>query len=201
MGEAPQHPGEESFDLQAAEVGDGPFAADRRQRTEVAIAERRHHVAALARLQKLGDVAALLFCHRGDPGDGLAVGAKRERGIADDEDVGMAGDGEFRTDLDAPGLVGVDAEPRTRRRRHNPGRPDDGARLDPLGAEGCAAAIAIGDRRPQPHLDAQLLERALCRFRQRGIERQQQTGGSLDENDARLARIDRAKIGGERALG
>ena len=63
-----------------------------------------------------------------------------------------------------------------------------------------ALGIERGDRRTEPHLDAELFERVLRGFRQRGIERREQARRRLDQNDARAARIDRAEILRQRAI-
>ena len=56
------------------------------------------------------------------------------------------------------------------------------------------------DRRAEPHLDAELLERALRGLRKRRIERRQQARRRLDQDDARGARIDRAEVRRQRAV-
>ena len=104
-------------------------------------------------------------------------------------------------DDDATGAIALGAQPFGGRRRLDARRPHDGPRLDPLVAERDAAAVALGDGRAKTDFDAQLLERAPRRLRQRGIERRQQPRPGLDQNDAGRARIDRAEIHRQRTLG
>ena len=56
-------------------------------------------------------------------------------------------------------------------------------------------------RGAEPHLDAELLERAPAASDSAGSNGVQQPRSRLDQDDARRARIDRAEVGGQRALG
>ena len=64
-----------------------------------------------------------------------------------------------------------------------------------------AGGIERGHGRAEPHLDAELFERCPRGLRERRIERREQARRRLDQDDARRARIDRAEILGERAVG
>ena len=55
---------------------------------------------------------------------------------------------------------------------------------------GDAAVVAFGDAGAEPDLDAELLERPPCRFRQRGIERGAAARPGFDQKDTGRARID-----------
>ena len=80
---------------------------------------------------------------RRDAGQRPAVGARRMGGVADREDVGVAGHAQVCVDKDAADAVMVGAEPFGGRRGLDAGGPDDGAGRDPL-------AVADLDADPSP---------------------------------------------------
>jgi hypothetical protein len=71
----------------------------------------------------------------------------------------MAGHRQIGTNLDPSGAVAFGAEPAPRRRRHNAGRPNNGAYWNKFVAEAHALATAVGDSYPEANFDAKLLER------------------------------------------
>ena len=79
-------------------------------------------------------------------------------------------------------------------RRHDAGGPDDGGGCQTLVADGNAVSVALGNRRAEPHLDTQPLERAARRFAQRLRKGRQQPRARLDQHDARVAGIDVAEV-------
>ncbi len=90
--------------MQAADVGHGFVAADDGQQALVAVAERRRVLAQAAVAQHLGHVLPLLHSHLGHAGQRLTVLLIVGQ-VADDEDVGVAGQRQVRPDDEATGAV------------------------------------------------------------------------------------------------
>ena len=105
------------------------------------------------------DVASLLLGGRRDAGHRVAVGPGDRDGVADREDVGMAGHGEIGRDLQAPGAIGRRVQPFRGGRGAHAGGPDDGPRFQLLAAKDHAVDRAFGDGLAEHHLDAELFQR------------------------------------------
>ena len=89
------------------------------------------------------------------------------------------------------------ADPKRCRRGDDAGRPHDGRRFDAvaaIAAERDALRVAAGDGSVEFDFDAHLLQRARGVVRQMLWKRRQQPRPGFNENCARLARIDAAKI-------
>src|SRR5579862_1522318 len=97
--EQPQEPGDEAVKAQAAEIGDSRRTPYDRQAAFVVITERRGRLAAKTLNDRTRGVTAFLHRDRSDARQGLAVLIEM-REVADDEDFGMAGDGEIGPDVD-----------------------------------------------------------------------------------------------------
>ena len=153
-----------------------------------------------ARLDGVGDVASLLLGRRRDAGHRLAVGAIDRHGIADGEDVGMAGNGEVGVDLQTAGAVGLDAQPFGGGRGAHAGGPDDGLGLQPVAAIDDTIGAAFGDGLVQHHLDADAFQRALRVGREIVGEPRQHAGAGFDQHHARALGVDVAEVGRQRVL-
>ena len=93
------------------------------------------------------------------------------------------------------------AEPFGNRRCLHARCPYDCARLDALGADRYAGAVAIGHARAEPDFHPKLLERVPRLFRKRRIEWRKKARRRLDQDDACGPRVDRMEIGRQCALG
>ena len=92
MDEQPGQPGEEARELEPAEVGHRGRAADRRERPLVAIAERQQRLALAARAGCSRAACCASWIAAGAT-PGTSVPVLLEAGqVADDEDLGVAGD-------------------------------------------------------------------------------------------------------------
>src|SRR5206468_4871093 len=105
-------------------------------------------------------------------------------------------------DTDPPGAIafraGQLAEPRGEARRGDARSPDDRACLDPLGVDRHAFVVHLDDGPAGEDRDAELLERTLRLRRQLRRERGQDAVDGLDEQDARVPRIDVAEVATQR---
>ena len=83
-------------------------------------------------------------------------------GVADDEDIGMAGHRQIGADLTRPARSVSAPSHCAARRGHDAGRPDDGARPDAPSPSGTPSASQCRHRRAEPHLDAELAPATRC---------------------------------------
>ena len=90
--------------------------------------------------------SGLLHRGGGDARDGLAVLLDRLGQVADDEDLGMAGDGQVGLDPDPARAVERDAQRPRQRRGGDARRPEHRPRLDPLGADADPLGVDRRDR-------------------------------------------------------
>ena len=131
--DGPQPPGEHAAEGAVVDVRDGAPATDRRQQALVAIVEGRAagQTAAQIGVDEAGDEAAHLHGGGRDAGH-LLAGALDMGQVADDEDLGMAGDRQVGCDLHASGVIERGAERLRERRGLHPRGPDHIARVDAL---------------------------------------------------------------------
>src|SRR5689334_14419749 len=158
VGDTPDPPGERAAQLEAAEVDHREPLADLRQAAGMAVAERRGGAAREPRLDALGDIAALLLGGRRNARHRLAVPGWYRHGVADREDLGMAGHGQVRRDLQSAGAIGRRAQPLRGARGAHARGPDDGLGVEPIAAIDDAVGIAVGHRLAEHDLDADSLE-------------------------------------------
>ena len=85
------------------------------------------------------------------------------RQVADDEDLGMAGQGEIGPDYDATDAVLVDRQPVRGCRGGDARSPDDRGRRQMLLADRDATLVATRHRHAKPDLDMQPLQCRTCR--------------------------------------
>jgi hypothetical protein len=137
--EQPRQPGDEAAEVQALDVGDGPGAPDRRERSLVAVAKRRRITAGDASADHATRMAALLHRNRSEPGidaDLVRFGVADADHVAECEHLGVAGQAQIRLDGDAPGAIDLRAggltERAGKRGRLDAGSPDDGLCRDAL---------------------------------------------------------------------
>ena len=130
------------LELKASELRHRPLAADRGERTEVAIAERRQRSALGPRSRSsAATYAPCCFATGATPGKGMPFAPSGVCGVANHEDIGMVRDREVWTHEHTPRPIGLGAEPASRRRRHHARRPHDRPRFDALFAERNPGAI------------------------------------------------------------
>ena len=98
-------------------------------------------------------------------------------------------------------MARFDAEPTRRRRRGDPGRPDQGPAFDRFITDQRAVGVAARNLDPEPQLDPEPLQRLRRHRRQTRRKARQQPRSGLDEDDPRRGRVDMAKVAGERRLG
>ncbi len=129
------------------------------------------------------------------------MGVESQRSVADSEYLRMTGNGEVGIDFNPTDTVAFDADPMSGRRSGNAGGPYHCARLYARLADLHARGVDRCDRRVETDLNPEMLEPS------RGIigkvfrEARQQPRPGLDQNDARDARIDIAKILRQRSAG
>ena len=108
MDEEPDEPSEEAGDVQAENIGDGSGATDNGHVALVEIVEGRNRLLPLqARLDGFCGVASTLNSDLRDAGKRLAVFVEGKGEIADDENIGIVGNGEVGKHLDAAAAIGV----------------------------------------------------------------------------------------------
>ena len=182
---------------------DGALAPDGGERAEVAIAERRRPALPFcARDQQIGDVLALLLGDRRDAGQRLAVCASiasavspmtKMSGWPGTERSGVTFTRPARS-VSAPsqwpaGEAITPAAQMTVRAS---------MRSAPIETPSASSAVtAVPSRTSTPSCSSDVFAASDSD----GIERRQQARRRLDQNDARAARIDRAEIRRERAVG
>ena len=104
--EEPDEPSEEAGDVQAENIGDGSGATNNGHVTLVEIAEGRNRLLPLqARLDGFSGVASTLNGDLRDTGERLAVFVEGKGEIADDENIGIVGNGEVGKHLDAAAAI------------------------------------------------------------------------------------------------
>ena len=166
-------------------------ASDRRQGAEVAVVERRRALAARRASDGSRDVGALLLRHGRDARQRLPFPIERMRRVADHEDVRMPGHRKIGRDLDPAGAIGLGAEPLPGRRRAHAGGPDDGAGLDPLGADRHAARRRSSSPGVPSDLDAELSRASVCAFSDREPSK---AGSSRGPASTRMTRAERGSM-------
>jgi hypothetical protein len=164
MDEQPADPADQAADMHRACLQDRAAAGDVRGRAELVIPERA--------------AGALAFEPVPDAVPGVQPGPHRDFGdagqaaqahhVTDDEDLGVARDGQVVADLDPAGLVALRASgPRQRgrdRRCRDPGGPQHGAGVVAGIRPGLVldlqpALVHMGDRRAHVQLDAEVSQR------------------------------------------
>ena len=129
--------------LQPPELGDRALAADGGERAEVAVAERRAASCRVrVRASSFATYSPCCLATGATPGSGLPSASGSSAVSPMTKTSGWPGTREIGRDDDAAGAIGRGAEPVAGRRGHDAGGPDDGARLDALGAE----RDAVGSR-------------------------------------------------------
>ena len=130
-----------------------------------------------------------------DAGERLAVGLGESREVADDEDLRMARDREVGSDRDASRAVERHAERARERGREDAGRPEDRPGGDPLAAHDDGVGSDVGHGGALADLDAHAARAAPRAFAREllGKGREDARPG-LDEDDARVPRVDRPEV-------
>ena len=142
-----------------------------------------------------GNVLAHLNGRRGKSGNGLAADAIFGVGrISEHVYVAMIGNREVGIDDDTPGAIQWDAHGGQQLGRGHAGGPDDILRGQMLAADPDTAFVNVGHAGMQAHLDAHGLQIALGALAEGRIELRQQTGITLEENNAAGGGVDMAKI-------
>ena len=202
----PHQPGDDAGEPQLADHRDRAEAADDRHRALVEVVERLLRRLALdPAVDLLGGVLRTLDRDLRDARE--VVEADH---VADDEHLGVAGEGEVGVDADAAGAVergaGLVGQRLGQRRGLHAGGPDLGDGVDALGAAVLelhldAALVDVGHHRAEDHLDAELLQLGLGPLAELLAERRQDLRRGVEQDHARLARVDRPEVALERAVG
>src|ERR1700720_4694571 len=109
--DAPDPPCDGAAQLDAAEIDNRLALSDLRQAAGMFVTERSDRATAQPRLYRFGYIAALLLGRGCNARDRLSVRAVDRDGIADRKNIGMAGNGKIRENLQALGAVGRCAKP------------------------------------------------------------------------------------------
>ena len=108
MDEEPDEPSEKAGDVQSENIGNGGGATDNSHVALVEIVEGRNRLLPLqARLDGFCGVASTLNGDLRDAGERLAVFVEEKGEIADDENIGIVGNGEVGKHLDAAATISV----------------------------------------------------------------------------------------------
>jgi hypothetical protein len=110
-------------EAEPAEISDGAAAADGREAAEIAINERCDRAAGQLCALNTSNVRALLLGDRREAGQRLAIRSSQRRSVANDEDLGMAGQRQVGLHEHAAGAIVRGTEPVRRRRGHYAGSP------------------------------------------------------------------------------
>jgi hypothetical protein len=202
----PHEPGEEAGQPQPADRRHRGEPRDGRHRALVEVAEGLvgARPALGVALDLLGGVLAALDRDLRDTGQRPAAH------VADDEDLGVAGERQVVADLDPAGAVQLRAalprEQRAERARRDTGAPDlHHGRQVGAGAGGVldldAGRVDVDDLLAQAHLDADAPQLVVGLRRQRLAERAEHLRRRVEQDDARGARVDVPEVAGQRAAG
>src|SRR5258705_4308841 len=130
MRDAPDPPCKGAAQLNAPEIDDCLALADLRQTAGMLVTERSDFAAAQPRLDRFGDITSLLLGRRCDAGHRLSIRTVDSDGIADRKNIGMAGNGKIRENLQALGSVGGGVKPIRGGRCPDARGPDDGCGVE-----------------------------------------------------------------------
>ena len=195
VGGAPQHPGDETRQAHLAEVGHRILAADRGERAEVAIAERRQRFAARTRDQLASpDTGPAAWRPAQRPAAAFRLRrvrapCRRARRCPDAPARDRSG-----STMTRPARSAGTRQPVGGRRRLDARRPHDRAGLDPLVADRDVRSLhdvtIAFSRTSTPSFSSD------CRAfsDSDGWSAGKQPRAALDEDDARAARIDVAEV-------
>ncbi len=209
MDEDPDEPRRQAAEVQAADVGHRLVAADDGQNPLVFIAEGRHRLGRAPAAQHVGHELPLLHGHLGHAGQRFAVLLEVGQ-VADDEDVGVAGQRQIRPDDEAAGAIllraGALGDDRAQRRGAHARAPEysEGrdARLAPGGVpDHDVVGGDVGNHHAGTHLDTQSCQRARRRLRQPRRKAGQDAIQPFDEENRRLGRVEAAELAGQGVAG
>src|SRR5438105_4903084 len=186
----PDQPAEEAADGQRSELGDGAVASDRRHRPLVDVAEGRVVRSGEACRDGAGDVVALLDGHCPQHGQ-LPALLHRHGEVADDVDLGMAGQAEVGLDGDAPLTREWRPEHGADLRAANAGSPHHGGARHPLTTgEHDAALRGLPNHGVEADLDSLAGQCPQRRVAQPGPEGGEHRVRPLEENDAHRGEVE-----------
>src|SRR6266540_5923957 len=192
--ETPEEPGGESGEPDPSQVRDGRSASQHGEIARVTVTKGLEGLASTGEFDVPGGVTSLLDRHLRDAGQSLSSPVGKTGEISDHKDLRMAGNGQVGLDCDTPRPVQGDPE-----RAREPGGSDTGGPQDRPGLEVFRADLnrPLSDRRhggTGPRFDAELVQgRGGFRRQLFGKGRKNARAG-LEQEDARVARIDRAEI-------
>ena len=179
--------------MDRAEVGHGRGPSDRRQRALVHIAKGQEALAPNRAQDVPCRVVSLLDRGRGYAGD-LIVAPLEAREIANDEGVRVVLQRGIGLDDDPTRPIERGAERSSEAGAGHAGGPENRARRDALAPDVHAFVVDARHALARADRDAESLE-LLTRFcRERGRIGRQDAVGALEQDDARLRRVDAAEI-------
>src|SRR6266536_44489 len=199
--EAPREPRDEPRHPEPAEIGDRLRPPDDSEVALVAVPERPTGPAREVPSHVPSDVSSLLDRHRRDARKRLSR-LRDDRGdVADRENAAIPRNGEVRQDENAARAVQRYVQGPWERRSANPGGPENRRRRNPAVGRLDRARFDFANGTSRPNLDPEPLERPLRFPGQVRREAREDPGSRLEDLDARLPRIDRAKVADEDATG
>src|ERR1700685_716892 len=171
--EKPRQPGDESGDVNLAELRDGSCAADGGEAAFVEVMEWSGGVKTpiLSRRMREGwgtrfdlsadhfcSVAAFLYGDGGDSGQRLALLVLQRCEVADNEDFGMAGESEIGLHKYAAGAIDGRSQAFAERRGGDSGGPQDYGRIEPGRAHIDGSGFHVSDQGRGAHFYAEMFE-------------------------------------------
>ena len=135
---------------------------------------------------------------RSEAGQRLAGGIDGASRVADAGNLGVSRHGEIRPNHNSASTILGHAQPLRRGRRHHARAPYDRSGGQPLLPDRHTLAVALRDGGAQPDLDTELLQGLACGIPQDRGKGRKQALARLDKHDARVGRIDVAKVPAQR---
>ncbi len=198
MDEHPGEPRRRARERDPAQLSHGATPSDRRHDPPIEVLEWDARPTGERALDVGGDRASHLDRDRADTRQRrLRAGRDQSRHVADDEQLGVAGQRAVVRDGDPTSFVRRDAQARPERARTDARRPEHRRRGDGLGAEMDAVRVDTGYLDAGADLDAQLAQLLRRARRQALRERGQQARRAFDHHHPGLRGIKVMKIARE----
>src|ERR1700726_3134110 len=191
VGKSPHQPTGKTGDPHEAEVHRRRRTTDDRKRTRIGVAESRgRSLSVEPTADHTRDIGSLLLRDWRHQRQRLSAMVIHRSDVANHKDIRNSGDGEIRCYLNGPCTCSRSSEPSCDWGRLDPGAPEDDGGIDPLPTSNDPVCIDLLDGGVQADLDVQTFKGCLGKGDQLFVEAGKEVRPGLQENDARLRRID-----------